>query len=51
MINSNPTLTVNAESHIVLSCVQSIALRPTSGVIWSKDGVEMSENVRVDIRM
>ena len=47
VINSNSTLTVNLESHIMLSCVQPIALFPSSGVIWSKDGVEMSANVRV----
>ena len=45
VVISNSTLSVSTENHIVLSCVQPLALRPSSSVIWSKDGVELIENV------
>ena len=49
MSDDNSTLTVNIKEHVVLSCVEPTAVIPSSGVIWTKDGVEMSENVRVNI--
>ena len=47
MISNNSILSVNTENHVILSCVEPTAVVPSSGVVWTKDGVEMSENVRV----
>ena len=47
MVGTNSTLTVNIKEHVVLSCMKPTALAHSSGVVWTKDGVEMSENVRV----
>ena len=46
-MSNNSTLSVNSENHVILSCVELTASAPRSGVVWTKDGVEMSENVRV----
>ena len=45
MISNNSILSVNSENHVVLSCAEPTGV-PSSGVVWTKDGVEMSENVR-----
>ena len=47
VISNNSILSVNTENHVILSCVEPTAVVPSSGVVWTKDGVEMSENVRV----
>ena len=47
MVDTNSTLTVNIKEYVVLSCVEPTTGVPSSGVIWTKDGVEMNENVRV----
>ena len=46
MISNNSILSVNSENHVVLSCAEPRGV-PSSGVVWTKDGVEMSENVSV----
>ena len=47
MIDNNSTSTVNNEEHILLSCVEPSVIVPSSGVIWIKDGEQVSENVRI----
>ena len=47
VIDNSSIVTVNSEENVVLSCVEPTAIVPSSRVVWIKDGIEMTEKVRV----
>ena len=48
-VTDNSVINVNHGEHVILSCNKPMDVVSSSSVVWSKDGVEMSEIVRVTI--
>ena len=47
LVGSNNSVTVDEDDNIVLSCMGPTLSVPSDGVVWMKDGVMISEQVKL----
>jgi len=47
LVSSNNSLTIYEDDNIVLSCMGPTLSIPSDGVVWMKDGVMITEQVKL----